>query len=365
LVNKLVLENLKFRPVRTGLGIVAIALEVTLMLTIVGLSRGMLAEAEQRARGVGADIIIRPRGSSLLTVSSATIDQRLVEWLEKQPHVTMAMGTIIQPLRGVDTITGIHLDRFNRMSGGFQFIRGGPFQGPDDVIVDRYFAQQNQAAVGSRIELLNRRWRVAGIHEGGKLARLVVPMNRLQELTANTGKVSQLYVKVDNPGNVQAVIDHLKTGGLEGYPIYSMAELASYYTVDKTPGLAAFINVVVGLSIVIGFLVVFLSMYTSVLERTREIGILKALGASPPFILGLLVRETAMLAILGSMLGIALSFGSRWLISVLVPASLTQHVVPSWWPIAGAIALSGALLGAAYPGFRAARQDPIEALSYE
>jgi putative ABC transport system permease protein len=275
------------------------------------------------------------------------------------------MGTIITPLRGVDTITGINLDRFNRMSGGFQFIRGGPFQGPDDVILDRYFAQQNKAQVGETIQLLNRPWRVAGIHEGGKLARLVVPMDRLQELTANTGKVSQLYVKTDNPANVQTVIDYLKTHGLEGYPIYSMAELASYYTVDKTPGLGAFINVVIGLSVAIGFLVVFLSMYTSVLERTREIGILKALGASPPFILGLLVRETAMLAILGSVLGIAFSFGTRWLIAALVPASLAQHIVPSWWPVATAIALAGALLGTAYPGFRAARQDPIEALSYE
>jgi putative ABC transport system permease protein len=171
-------------------------------------------------------------------------------------------------------------------------------------------------------------------------------------------------VKVDSPANLQGVIDYLK-GKLEGYPIYSMPELASYYSVDKTPGLGAFINVVIGLSIVIGFLVVFLSMYTSVLERTREIGILKALGASPGFILGLLVRETAMLAILGSVLGIALSFGSRWLIAALVPASLAQHIVPSWWPVAGGIALAGALLGTAYPGFRAARQDPIEALSYE
>lgn len=364
MVNKLVLENLKFRPIRSGLSVVAIALEVTLMLTIVGLSHGMLAEAEQRARGVGADVIIRPRGSSLLTMSSATIDQRLVDWLQKQPHVTMAMGTVIHPLRGLDTVTGINLERFNAMSGGFGFVQGGRFERPDDIMVDRYFAQQNGLSVAASMEVLNRKWRVCGIFEGGKLARVVVPMDRLQELTGNTGKVSQLYAKVDAPANIQGVIDALKSR-LEGYPIYSMPELVSYYSVDKTPGLGAFINVVIGLSVVIGFLVVFLSMYTTVLERTREIGILKSLGASPAFVLGLLVRETAVLALLGSVLGIALSYGSRWLIATLVPASLSQHIVPEWWPIAAAIALAGALLGAAYPGFQAAKQDPIEALAYE
>jgi putative ABC transport system permease protein len=106
-------------------------------------------------------------------------------------------------------------------------------------------------------------------------------------------------------------------------------------------------------------------MYTAVLERTREIGILKALGASPAFVLGILFRETLLLAIFGSALGIGFSYGTRWLIMTLVPASLEQIIVYGWWPIAGAIALVGALLGAAYPGWRAARQDPIEALSYE
>jgi putative ABC transport system permease protein len=106
-------------------------------------------------------------------------------------------------------------------------------------------------------------------------------------------------------------------------------------------------------------------MYTAVLERTREIGILKSLGASPMLILRIIMRESIVLSMSGAVMGIAMTFVSRWVIDVLVPASLTQVMVPDWWPIAGAVALGGSLLGTLYPAWRAASQDPIEALSYE
>jgi putative ABC transport system permease protein len=367
LTNKLVIENLKFRPVRSGLSIVAIGLEVTMILTIVGLSNGMLADSRERARGVGADIVVRSPGSSVLSLSTAGIDERFTQWLEKQPHITLAVGSVVHPLQGIASITGIDLGKFSRMSGGFRYVETGSRapRAPDEMIVDRYYARQGNLHVGSQVKLLNRMWRVSGIFEEGKLARIVVPLGVLQNLTSNGGKLSQIYVKVDSPANVGPVIAYLKSKLGEGYPILSVPELLSLISVDNTPGLKAFIWVIIGLSIVIGFLVVFLSMYTAVLERTREIGILKALGATPVFVVSILLRETFLLALLGSLLGIAFSYGTRWLIMTLVPASLSQQIVPDWWPIAGGIALAGAMLGSAYPGWRAARQDPIEALSYE
>ncbi len=349
---------------RTLLSIVAVGIEVTLMLTIVGLSQGMLADSQRRARGVGADIFIRPPGSSVLSLSSAPLEEKYVPWVEKQPHVKMAVGMINHPAGGLLLVTGIDLKAFNRMSGGFRYVAGEPPSRPDDMLVDTYYAQQNNLHVGSTIKLLERQWRVCGIIEEGRLARLVVPVDVLQSLTSNTGRISQIFVKVDNPENTNTVIRELKAK-LPAFQIYSLEEFVSMFSVDNVPGLRAFIWVIIGLSVVVGFLVVFLSMYTAVLERTREIGILKALGASPAFVLSILFRETFLLAVLGSVLGIGFSYGTRWLIMTFVPSSLSQMIVPDWWPIAGSIALTGAVLGAAYPGWRAARQDPIEALSYE
>ena len=364
MINKLVLENLKHRPVRNCLSVLAIGVEVTMMLTLVGLSQGMLEDSARRARGVGAEIMIKAPGTSVISLSTASMPQKLLPFLKEQPHVTLTTGTVVHPIGGVNTITGIDLSEFNAISGGFKYLAGGPFREPGDIIVDEFYAKQNNLKAGSTVRLLNRDWRVCGIVEPGKLARIVIPRPTLQDLAGATNKLSQIFLKLDDPANTNLVIAALKNK-LKDYQIYSIEELTSLLSVSGVPGLSAFIGVIIGLSIVIGFLVVFLAMYTAVLERTREVGILKALGASQGFVLDIIIRETALLALGGSIVGILLTYGSRWVIMTLVPASLTQKIVPGWWPIAGAIAVGGALLGAVYPAWKAARQDAIEALAYE
>jgi len=193
-----------------------------------------------------------------------------------------------------------------------------------------------------------------------------VPMRTLQDLTGNTGKISQIFVKVDAHANIPAVIRELKAPDfLPDYNIYAMDEFVSMFTVENVGGLSTFIHVMVAIGVVIGFAVVLLSMYMAVLQRTREIGILKAIGASRWFILKIILAEATIMGVGGTIVGIGLSFAARALILALYPASLTQAITPDWWPIAGLISLAGALLGALYPGLSAAAQDPIEALAYE
>jgi putative ABC transport system permease protein len=364
LVYKLVWENLKHRPVRTLLSSLAIGLGVTMMLTLVGVGEGMLADQESRTRGVGADIIIRPAGSSAIGITPPSINEKLVAWVEEQRHVALATGVAIQPIGGISTVHGVDYAALARMSGDFQYIAGGPFGEAREAIIDEYYARERKLTVGSSIEILNKQWRVSGIFRGGKLTRMMLPIKVLQDMTANTGKVSVIYVKLDNPAYTQAVIAELKKT-LTDYPIYSMDELASQFSVNNVPQLKAFIGVVVTLSVMFGFLVVFLAMYTAILERTREIGILKALGASPGYVLGILLRETVLLALLGSVVGILMSYGTKWLIATFIPASMTQSIVYSWWPIASGVTTAGAVLGVLYPAVKAARQDALESLSYD
>ncbi len=332
-----------------------------MILTLVGLSQGVLGDIATRSRGTGADVLVRPPGSSVLAFSG-NMSQGIVGFLRKQPHVTLATGTLVQSVGNLDSITGISLDEFSSMSGGLRYLAGGPFTGPDDIVVDSVFASSRKLKPGDSINL-GLQWRVAGIVEAGKLSRIFAPLESLQEKYSARDKVSVIYVKLDAPANTAAVVDQLKSK-LEDYKIYSVDEFVSLVSVDSFPMMKRFTNVVVALAVVVGFLVVFLSMYTAVLERTREIGILKALGASPGYIMSILMRETLVLAIAGAIAGILMSYGAQWLLQAFVP-TMPMLIVYTWWPWSAVIALTGSLIGAIYPGLKASKQDAIEALAYD
>lgn len=348
---------------RTLLSAVAIGVQVTMILTLVGVSDGMLGDIAQQRRGTGADIFIRPPDSSILSLSAGTMPERIVDKVRQQPHITFATGSLFESVAPLDTVVGIRLEEFNQLSGGFRYIEGGQFQQPGDILLDQMEARSEHAHAGGTVTK-GKTWHVTGIVESGKMSHMFADLATLQDQYGAPGKISVIWAKVDNPANVDAIIEQMKANGFKDYGVYSMDQMTSLLSADNIPILKKFTYVVIGIAVVVGFLVVFLSMYTAVLERTREIGILKALGASPQYILGMLLRETMLLAIAGAIAGILMSYGTRYLMDTFVP-TMTTVIVVAWWKWAALIAISGSLIGALYPGMKAARQDAIEALSYD
>jgi len=367
-MNRMIVANLVHRPVRSLISIIAIALEVTLILVIVGFSLGMLNDSKQRQAGIGADVIVQPPGSSFLTgISGAPVSVKVADILRKLPHVTAVTPVIWQltTTGNVEVIYGIDLPSFQALSGPFRFLEGGPFHGPYDVLVDDVYAQSHNTHVGESIDILNHPFRVIGIVEHGKGARKFVPMATLQDLIGAVGKASVFYVKLDDPKNADTVVNEVhQVPGMEKFAVRSMREYLSLMTESKVPGLSTFIAVVIGVAVTIGFIVIFQAMYAAVMERTREIGILKSLGASKIYIVNVVLRETALLAIIGIVLGIGISFAATEALIKRLP-TLTVMINAHWIIRATLIALGGALIGALYPAFRAARKDPIDALAYE
>ena len=349
---------------RTLLSAISIGVQVTMILTLVGVSHGVTSDMSDRSRGTGADIVVRPPGSSVFNMSGSNMpEKKAVAIVREQPHVALATGTLIQPVGPLFTsIAGIRLDEFNAMSGGFRYLKGGPFTGPHEMIVDEVQARTDHLHIGSILNFGNK-WRVTGIVESGKLSRMFAQLEPLQEEYSQTGKISAVWVKVDDPENIPAVVDELKAK-LEDHVILTMDDMTSLLTANNLPLIQNFTKVVIGIGVVVGFLVVFLSMYTAVLERTREIGILKALGASPAYVLGILLRETVLLAVSGAIAGILMTYGVQVLMRQFAP-TFPMLIVKNWWLPSAGLALVGSLIGALYPGFKAAKQDAIEALSYD
>jgi putative ABC transport system permease protein len=368
MMNKMVVANLVHRPIRSLISIVAIALEVTLILLIVGLCYGIMNDSKNRTAGIGADVIVQPPGSSFLAgISGAPVSVKIADVLRRMPHVKVVSPVIWQIATGggLEVIDGIDISTFEALGGRFQYVQGWPFQGPDDALVDDYIARQRHVKVGDNMEILNHSFRISGIVENGRGARKFVPMSTLQDLIGAKDKASVFYVKLDDPANANAVVDAVKSQpGMEKYSVLSTPDYLSMMTPSHLPGFRPFIGVVIGVSLVIGFLVIFQSMYTAVMERTREIGILKSMGASKLYIVNVILRETVLLAVAGILLGIAVSLAARVGIQQRWPL---VHIDQSnvWMLRATLIAIVGAAAGAIYPAYKAAQKDPIDALAYE
>jgi putative ABC transport system permease protein len=367
MMNKMIVANLAHRPLRSAISIVAVALEVTLILLIVGFSLGMLNDSRSRQAGIGADAIVLPPGSSnIVGITGAPAPIKIADIIAKLPHVAIVSPVLIQvsTAGALQAINGIDLPSYDAMHP-FTYLQGGPFQQPDDVLVDDVYASSKHTKVGDTIELLNHKFRVAGIVAHGKGARIFLPLTTLQDLVGAHDKASAFYVKADDPANANIVVNEIKNvPGMSSYIVQSMREYLSMMTPDNIPMLSTFIRIVIGISVTIGFIVIFQAMYTAVMERTREIGILKSLGASKLYIVNVILRETALLAIGGIIVGILFSLAARAGIHNRVP---TLPIERDWgWVLrATIIAIVGSLAGAVYPAFKAAQKDPIDALAYE
>jgi putative ABC transport system permease protein len=367
-MNKLIFANLLHRPVRSIISVLAVAIEVIMILSIVGIFMGMLNDQKQRTNGIGADLVVRPSNTSFINgVSGAPMPARTAEVFRRMAHVAVAAPVItnFSMAGAVEILYGIDYPSYNALKP-FTWIAGGPFQGPYDVIVDDVFARTGDGYhVEDKIKILNHDFRICGIVESGKGGRKLVPIETLGELTGSEGKASVIYLKSDNAANEDAIRQEIAaTRGLEGYRVQTMDDLISQYTPSKFPGFNLALNVVIAIAVIVGFLMIFQTMYTAVLERTREIGILKSMGASKPAIVGVVLRECAVLAVAGVLVGIAATYGVRALLNVRFP-SFSFELTAAWMAKGAAIAFLGALCGAFYPAWMAARKDPIDALAYE
>jgi putative ABC transport system permease protein len=369
-MNKLIFANLLYRPVRSIISVLAVAIEVIMILSIVGIFMGILNDTKQRTNGIGADLMMRPSNASIFVgISGAPMSAKIVEVLRQLPHVSVATP-VIQKLNTsgkIEILYGIDYPSFDALKP-FAYIAGGPFQGPNDAIIDDIAANaEGGHHVGEQISIMDHTFRIAGIVEHGKGGRKLLPIDTMGELMGASGKASIFYIKCDDPANQNAVIKEIHAthdGSLKDYPVETIDEWLGEMTPEKIPGFNIALDVVTFIAVLVGFLVIFQSMYTAVLERTREIGILKSLGASKLVIISVVLRETAVIAVAGILLGIAGTYGVKLLMSYVTPT--THFEITVEWLIRGAvIAFLGSLCGALYPAWMAARKDPIDALAYE
>jgi putative ABC transport system permease protein len=362
----MIVSNILHRPIRTAVSILAVAIEVGMVMLVVGLTHGLVHDSARRVEGVGADILVQPPGASfLLGLTQAPMPIKIGERLAQLPHVLAVAPTLFlfNSVGGLNIIYGIDMASFNRVTGGFVYHDGGRFSAPYDILVDDWYAKANHVKVGRSLTFLNHEFRVAGIVEHGKGARLFIPLDTAEDLLGVRDRASIFWVKCTDPGYTNDVSDAVHQL-LPKYQILPVKEYMSLMTSNNLPGLNAFIAAMITIAVGIGFLVIFLSMYTTITERTREIGILKSLGASKGYVIAVILREAGLLSLVGIVGGYGAAVVARRTIVAVFP-TLSVELTLDWALRAALLALAASMCGAFYPALRAAQLDAVDALAYE
>jgi putative ABC transport system permease protein len=367
IMDSLVLSNVAHRPARTAVSVAGIALGVVLVVFTVGLAHGLLRARGQREANIGAEILLRPAGSLGLsgsqpfTMSAAhAVELARVEGVRMAVPIGQNLDKSTDTGWGTHLVEGIPFDQYAAMTG-LQIREGRKLEQGDEVIVDGAWQQERGVAVGSTIEVYERPFRLVGIFEPPGGSRLKIPLATMQDQGGKEGRCSAILVACVDPAQQEQVAARIKEQFADDQIIFTR-DLPQLY-VTSVPALGIFLNVVIGVSATISMLVILLAMYTTVTERTRQIGVLKSLGMSKASIAWVIEQEAILVSVLGVVVGVLLTLVARFVI--MRTTALTVDVEPKWVAISLAVGLVGGSIGALYPALRAARQDPVDALSYE
>jgi putative ABC transport system permease protein len=366
LMDSLVLSNIAHRPARTAVSILGTALGVLLIVFTVGLAHGVLRERGRRESNIGAEIMVRTSGSLgfggnspfMMPVSRAAEIAR-IEGVRAATPIGQALDHSDAGF-GTRLIDGIEFDDYAKLTG-ITIREGSKLTGGDQAIVDPVWQQQRHAKVGSTVQLFERPFTIVGVYEPAGGGRVKIPLSTMQDQQGAEGRASAILVAVNDPAKQDEVAARIRERFPDDQIIFTR-DLPEIYA-SGVPALNVFIKVVVGVASAISMLVILLAMYTTVTERTRQIGILKALGMSKTGIAWVIEQEAILVSLLGVSVGVGLTFAAR--LGVMRTTSLVVEIEPRWILIALAVGIVGGSVGALYPALRAARQDAVDALSYE
>jgi ABC-type antimicrobial peptide transport system permease subunit len=367
-VGGMAVQSLWQRSARTLLTLSAIGITVGAIMALEGVVLGMASAMVKITTGSGAEIMVRERNAAASNLSS--IDERVASRIAVLPGVAqvsrMVFTAITLPEQGsLFMLQGYALGEtgINR----FPIVEGNALTGNRQIILGRIMANSLNKQVGDTIELSGKRFRIVGIFETGvswEEIGGVVTLRDAQAIIGQPRKVSMLAVNVSNPSQAAQLVEQIN----QRSPAVR-ADLTGEF-VEQLPDMQ-YTNVVMGgisvLAIFVGGLAVLNTMLMAVMERTREIGVLRAVGWNRGRVLGLILREALILGILGGVSGVGIAFGLAGLMQSM--PGMGQAIDPIWtvdiFLKASVVALLLSLIGGIYPAYRATRLQPTEALRYE
>ena len=364
---ELVLANLKTRPFRTLISIIGVSLGVILVILFTGLARGMSNDMAKRAANWKAEIVFTRPGANDLQSSnlslSTTYAPKLLEIEGVQSTVPVGKYFITNRKErwGVQQLDGVDWQPFAEMND-MQLVEGRAPAAIDEVILDERRMRDEKLKVGDSVEVFGgKQYKVVGVFAPPSGARIKMTLAAMQDALQSPNKCTFVLVKLKDGANVDEVATRINET-LPGNKVNLTRDLI-INAQDRIPALNTFLRVLVGLGAFVSTIFVLLSMYTTITERRKEIGILKSLGASKSFIIRTIEGEAFLIGVFGVLLGFIVSYIASYVISTFF--DLQFEFNRGWILTAIAIAIGGSLFGALYPAWRASGIDPVEVMVNE
>ncbi|HJS51607.1 MAG TPA: ABC transporter permease [Pyrinomonadaceae bacterium] len=364
---ELIIANLTVRPLRTLISVLGVAIGVVLVVLFTGLTEGMSNDMAKRAANWKAEIVFTRPGAMTYDSSNAPLPTAYADRLMQIEGVASVVPVIryitsnSKSTFGLQQLDGVDWEPFAEMNE-MHLVSGRAPKANNEIVVDERQLVQDGLKLGDQISLLgDRKYDIVGVYSPPSGARIKMTLAAMQEVLEAPNKATYILVKIDDGAYVNQVAARINEE-LPGNTINLTQDLV-IDAQDRVPGVKTFLRVLVGLGAFVSTVFVLLSMYTTITERKKEIGILKSLGASTSFIIRSIEGEAFMIGIFGILAGLAASLIG----SVIIERGyeLGFEFSAGWMAWAVMIAIGGSLLGALYPAWRASSIDPVEVMANE
>ena len=399
------LANILHHRLRSTLSALGIGIGVCMLVTLSGLSRGSLNEVADRWESVDAELIVYPAGlgENVTTLSGIGLpDKHAEQILAKRGDLVERVTPVFLwqiKLAGQNhTAVGVDPEHWHTLAGGCGLEAGRLFDSENkfakwleaklligdegdetifdpteadlsdprhnglELVIDTRLAKAGNLRLNQTVFAANHHWRIVGIVPDGAMARIFMPRRTAQFLFGfgNISKSTLMFVKLHAGVDAAAAAKKLRGTRQDVIQLRQYRDMLQ----EKFGIMYRYVDAVNAIALIIAFLFIMTTLYTIVLQQTREIAILKSFGASKGLILRQVLAESAILTAAGTVMGVAMSFVAAWLVEVFCPL-LTVTITWHWVLIAVAAATVGAFLSGLYPAWRATRVDMVAALTLE
>ncbi|MDD1775073.1 MAG: ABC transporter permease [Methanobacterium sp.] len=370
----LIVKNPFRNRTRAVLAILGISIGIATIVALGMITDGLTSSTQTTLSNGTAEITVTAKGSNAFSATGGTLSESYATSLLNITGVNGTAGILrgITPAAG--TVNGLEVNGINSSQTnleGISITNGTNFvDGTNQVILGKSIAPILNKSVGSTISLFGKEFTVVGIYDSGNIVTdslAFTSLTTLQNLTNAQGKLTIVAVKIDSNANATQIANAITNA----YPTELDTTTATQQAnlMDKSmSGINTASAAISVLAIVIGGIGIINVMIMSVFERTREIGVLKAVGWKSSDILIMILGESIILTLVAAVVGILLGYiGSEGLLaffsstgSVIKPVFSLDIVIRAF-----VIALVVGIIGGIYPAYRASRLPPTEALRYE